>query len=275
MTKHKKVYLVIGMIPESIKSVWDQLNTNMQSSKWIIIEEQEIIKDYVNAHDYHPLCFDEWLSPIKNNVIVSLLNKTEDAFTDDNIEGIAILGQFCIDNEIKETYCSILEEQGYEVSILPVKNYWLDVLTYGMKNNISLSYLYDQWVFFNQQYIRVYHPVQEAPKAIIIEGKVLSKYYKGKDELLLMATSLLDKEYKLVIFIDSNDNKEDILSVLPFEPNQVVIYTNKHDSFWSKMCYHYNIKMVFESNPNDVLWWQNIGIPVISLRSHFALEEIA
>lgn len=58
-----------------------------------------------------------------------------------------------------------------------------------------------------------------------------------------------------------------------FKLDKTFVGISKIDQFWSKIAYHYNMKLVIDDDANSVFEWQKINVPVISLTSQFSLEK--
>lgn len=259
----KKAHLIIGVIPKDTRSVAQHIQANLEfetNGRIVRISEQDLICEYVEGKGYHPLCLKEWLEPIKNKIIVHLLEKTEAGMNDVHVDGIIIDGSFALDIEVRKTYTEILEEQGYEVVVIPVSSNMMSIISYGWTSGTSLKSLYLLWKKYNQQFRRTYVPIEDAPMAIVVDENVDSPI------LIEIIQSLSDKNRIIVLSGRSGIR-------YPFDVNHVMVGSDKIDVFWTKIANHFNVKLVIDNDPNSVHRWHQIDVPVISLTSQFALEK--
>jgi hypothetical protein len=261
----KKAYLIIGVIPRDTRAVAQQIQARLEyETKGRIdhVSEQDMMYEYVSVKGYHPLCLKEWLDPIKNKVIIHLLDKTEYAFGNEYIHGVIIDGSFALDAEVRKVYSEILEEQGYEVVVVPVQSDMLSIISYGLATGTSLKSLYSLWKKYNQQFSRTYEPMVDMPPAIVVDEDV-------SDPILIEIIQSMAKKNQIIVI----SKKLQYGGEYPFVVNHVMIGDNKIDVFWTKIAYHFNVKLVIESNADDLHKWHKISVPVIGLTSQFALEK--
>ena len=261
----KKAYLIIGVLPRDTRAVAQQIQVNLEFETEMSVNhvsEQDMVSEYVFNKGYHPLCLKEWLEPIKNKVIIHLLEKTESAIKSDYIHGVIIDGSFALDAEVRKAYSEILEEQGYEVVVIPVQSDMLSIISYGLATGTSLKSLYSLWKKYNQQFTRTYEPMEDMSTAIVVDENV-------SDPILIEIIQSLAKKNQIIVI----SKKLQYGGEYPFVVNHVMIGDNKIDVFWTKIAYHFNVKLVIESNADDLHKWHKISVPVISLTSQFALEK--
>lgn len=259
----KKLYLVIGVIPKDISSValHIQANLEFETNKRIVrISEQEMIYDYAEKMGYHPLCLKEWLEPIKNKIIIRLLERTEAAILDNHVSCSIVDGSFALDIDVRKAYIEILEEQGYEVVVVPVASTMMSIISYGWSSGVNLKSLYLLWKKYNQQFSRTYEPLVDMPSAIVVDENVVEPI------LIEIIQSLSDKN-RIIVIAKNQGNK------YPFDTNHVMVGDDKIDVFWTKLAYHFNVKLIVDNDPNSVHRWHQIDVPVISLTSQYALEK--
>ena len=278
----KKAIIVIGVSYQLMCKNAQMLFDSHDSSSFYI-DEKEYICKYVENNNYHKLCQDVWLEPIKNKIVIELLNKTEEIFNDQLINCVVISSQFCLNKEVKEIYVSILKDQGYEVEIVPITSTWLNIIKDAIDFNIPLKEVINYWNQFNAQFSRTYEPDTYMPKAILVDTKILLQDSNGYQELTLMIKSLSKNGYKILFFVrkEKQEKIEELIKSLCFDDKEIFLISNskyesieKKEIFWSKLVYHYNVTLIFEINADCVFYWRKISAPVISLCNEFALEKI-
>lgn len=259
----KKAYLVLGVIPKDTRAVSQQIRANLEfetNGRVDHMSESDLVAEYVEGKGYHPLCLREWLVPIKNKVIIHLLEKTEAAFQNTHVNSVIIDGSFALDNDVRKAYTEILEEQGYEVVVIPVSSDMMSIWFYGYHSGISLKSLYELWKKYNQQFSRTYEPLEDMPTAIIVDENVI-------EPILVDIIQSLSKKNKIIV-LSKKDGVE-----YPFDVDYVMVYRSKIDTFWAKIAYHFNVKLVIDNDPNSVHEWHKINMPVIGLCNQYALEK--
>lgn len=259
----KKAYLVIGVIPRDTRAVAKQIQAKLEfetNDMVNLISEQDLVYDYVSDKGYHPLCLKEWLEPIKNQIIIRLLEKTESAIGNIHVNSIIIDGSFALDVDTRKVYTEILEEQGYEVVVRPVNSNMMSIISYGWSSGTNLKSLYLLWKKYNQQFSRTYEPLVDMPSAIVVDENVVEPI------LIEIIQSLSDKNRIIVIAKNQGNN-------YPFDNVHVMVGDDKIDVFWTKIAYHFNVKLIIDNDPNSVHRWHQIDVPVISLTSQYALEK--
>lgn len=259
----KKVFLVIGILPRDIQSVAQKIQINLEyetGKQFTRISEKDLTYDYIENRGFHPLCLKEWLEPIKNDIIISLLEKTEKMIGNQNALGVIIDGSFALDPDVRKAYIEILEDQGLEVTIVPVYSDFTSIIEEGWASGMSLKSLYSMWKKYNQQFSRIYQPMEDQPMAILVDESI------DQPILIKIIHSLSDTHQ--VIVLAKNDAVK-----CPFEVDRVMVGHNKIDIFWSKIAYHFNVKLVIDNDPDSVHQWHRIDVPVISLTSQYALEK--
>lgn len=259
----KKAYLVIGILPRDTKSVAQRIQVNLEYETRKLIShlsEQDLTYEYVEKNGMHPLCLKEWLEPIRNKIIISLLEKTESAIGNQNVMGAVIDGSFALDPEVRKAYTDILEGQGFEVIVVPVKSSFMNLIQEGWTAGTNLKSLYSMWKKYNQQFSRIYEPIEDLPTAILVDDTIDSP-------ILIEMIQALSNKHQIIVLTKNKD------AGYPFKVNQVMVGHDKIDIFWSKIAYHFNVKLVIDNDPNSVHRWHQIDVPVISLTSQFALEK--
>lgn len=259
----KKAHLIIGVISRDTRAVSNQIQAKLEfetEGRFDRISEQDLTYEYVEGKGYSPLCLKEWLEPIKNKIIIRLLEKTEAAVGNNHVNGVIIDGSFALDADVRKVYTEILEEQGYEVIVIPVHSDMMSIILYGWSSGTSLKLLYSLWKKYNQQFARTYEPKEDLPTAIIVDENVDSPI------LIEIIQSLSDKN-RIIILSKSNGIR------YPFDVNHVMVGPDKIDIFWTKIAYHFNVKLVIDNDPHFVHRWHQIDVPVISLTSQYALER--
>lgn len=261
----KRAYLVIGVIPKDTRSVAQHIQVNLEfesDGRVDRISEQDLVSEYVEGKGYHPLCMREWLEPIKNKIIIQLLEKTESASKNTHVLGVIIDGAFALDVDVRKAYTEILEEQGYEVSVVPVESDLVSIFFYGWTSGANLKSLYGLWKKYNQQFTRTYVPMEDKPTAIVVDEKI-------DDPILVEIIQSLSKKHKIIVL-----SKELRFGTeYPFDVNHVMVGTEKIYVFWTKIVNHFNVKLVIDNDPDWVHRWHKIDVPVIGLTSQFALER--
>ena len=261
----KKAYLVVGVIPKDTRSVAKHLQVNLEyetSMRIDVVSEQDLIYNYVDNKRFDPLCRKEWLEPIKNDIIISLLEKTESVLDNNHVSGVIIEGSFALDIDVRKTYTEILEEQGYEVIVSPVQSDMMSIVFYGWSSGTSLKSLFQLWKKYNHQFSRTYEPSEGLPTAIVVDENVTEPI------LGEIIQSLSSKHKILLISISPNQDAQH-----DFNVDKVLSGTDKIDVFWTKIVNHYNVKLVIDNDPDSVQRWHKIDVPVISLANQFALER--
>lgn len=259
----KKAYLVFGVISKDTCSIAQQIQANKEfetSGYFVHLSEKDVVDSFIDTNNFHPLCSREWFAPIKNKVIINLLEKTENASTDSRVTGIVIDGSFAVNEEVRKNYAEILQEQGYDLEIVPVHSSLIDIFFYGYSTGLKISVLYSLWKQMNKQFSRTYEPKTELPDAVVVCGNI-------KEPILLEIISSLSAN-NLILAIDSERNRD-----YAFKLDKAFIGIPKKDQFWSKIAYHYNVKLVIDNDSVSVCEWHKIDVPVISLTSHFNLEK--
>lgn len=260
----KKVYLVVGILPKDTRAVAQGIQINLEHETGKLfnhISEQDLSYEYVEKNGLHPLCLKEWLEPIKNKVIISLLEKTENVIGNQHVLGVIIDGSFALDPGVRKTYIDILEEQGFEVDVMPVQSNFMSVIHEGWTAGTNLKSLYSMWKKYNQQFSRTYEPMEDMPTAILVDDSIDSP-------ILIEMIRCLSKEHKIIVLTTDKQRKD-----YPFGSYHIMLYEDKLDTFWSKIAYHFNVKLVIDNDPNSVQKWHQIDVPVISLTSQYALEK--
>lgn len=268
---NKRAYLVTSVLPrDSMVGAEDflaKLEQRHTIGRFVSIRESDLIYDYVEGKNMHPLCRKEWLNPIKNAIIVSLLHKTDRFASDTNINGVIISGQFILDPEIKAAYTEILQEQGYSVSVIPIYNTWFKIMVNGYETGEDLNHLFKLWKMFCEQYGRIYSPDLDQPKAIVVDSYVVSNPEVPEYETVVeIIKGYKDKGYKIIC-----------LDGLAFAPSDIdidatYVYCNgqeKLEIFWTRLVYHYNVRVILEGNILDAFLWKQIGVPCLSLVARF------
>ena len=263
---NKRAYLVTSVLENDAKSSAENLlakldKTNM-AGRFALLNEDLIVYDYVEQNGMHPLCRTEWLKPIRNNVIVSLLHKTEKYFNDLTVNGIIISGQFILDQEVKDAYIEILNGQGYDVTVMPIYSSWLRIMMTGFDTNQDLKRLYSLWKKFCQQYGRIYHPDTSQPKAIVIDSKIVSDSNNTEyDSIIEMINNYKNSGYVIICFdgMGLNPSCVAVDSLFAYCDSK-----EKIDIFWSNLAYHYNVKLVIEKSMLDAFVWEQANIPCIN-----------
>lgn len=259
----KKAYLVIGVISKDTCAVAKQIQANLEfetTGRFDRISEQDLTSEYVEGRGYHPLCLKEWSLPVRNDIIIHMLEKTESAANNSQVSGLIIDGAFALDEEVKKIYIEILEEQGYEVVIVPVHSDIMGLMMYGVSTGNSLKSLYSMWKMYNHQFTRTYKPLEELPTAILVDENIT-------DPILIEIIQSLGDKHRIIVLA----KRTGIL--YPFGVNHVMVGPDKFDIFWTKIAYHFNVKLVMESDPDATHEWHKINVPVMSLSSQFALEK--
>lgn len=259
----KKAYLVIGILPRDVRAVAQQIQINHEHETgklFIGISEQDLTYDYVEKKGLHPLCLKEWLEPIKNDIIVSLLEKTEKVIGNTHALGTIIDGSFALDPDVRKAYTDILEEQGFEVAVVPVQSNFMSIVLNGWSSGTSLKSLYSMWKQYNHQFSRTYEPMKDMPAAILVDGNIDDPIF------IEIIQSLCEKNQIIVL-----SNRTGV--IYPFHVDFVIGGVDKIDTFWSKIAYHFNVKLVIDNDPNSVHQWHQIDVPVVSLTSQYALER--
>jgi hypothetical protein len=261
----KKAYLVVGVIPKDTRAVAQHIQVNLEyetHGRIDRISEQDLICEYVEGKGYHPLCKREWLEPIKNKIIISLLEKTESVIKNEHVQGVIVDGSFALDVDVRQAYTEILEDQGYEVVVVPVQSDMVSIFFYGWSSGTSLKSLYTLWKKYNHQFTRTYVPMEDQPTAIVVDENVT-------DPIFIEIIQSLSKKNKIIVL-----SKELRFGVEhPFDVHYVMVGPNKIDVFWTKIANHFKVKLVIDNDPNAVHRWHQIDVPVISLTSQFALER--
>ena len=98
------------------------------------------------------------------------------------------------------------------------------------------------------------------PSAIVVDENVVEPI------LIEIIQSLSDKNRIIVIAKNQGNN-------YPFDNVHVMVGDDKIDVFWTKIAYHFNVKLIIDNDPNSVHRWHQIDVPVISLTSQYALEK--
>lgn len=259
----KKVYLVVGILPRDTRSVAQKIQINLEyetGKLFTRLSEQDLTYEYVEKNGLHPLCLKEWLEPIRNKIIISLLGKTESAIGNQHVLGVVIDGSFALDPEVRKAYTDILEEQGFEVVVVPVQSSFMSIIHEGWTAGTNLKSLYSMWKKYNQQFSRTYEPMEDKPTAILVDDSIDSP-------ILIEMIQALSNKHQIIVLTKNKDTG------YPFEVNRVMIGHDKIDIFWSKIAYHFNVKLVIDNDPNSVHRWHQIDVPVISLTSQYALEK--
>ncbi len=259
----KKVYLVVGVLPRDIRSVAQKIQINLEyetGKLFTRLSEQDLTYEYVEKNGLHPLCLKEWLEPIRNEIIISLLGKTENAIGNQNVLGVVIEGSFALDPDVRKAYIDILEEQGFEVVVVPVQSNFMSIIHEGWSMGTNLKSLYSMWKKYNQQFSRTYEPMEDKPTAILVDDSIDSP-------ILIEMIQALSSKHQIIVLTKNKDTG------YPFKVNRVMIGHDKIDIFWSKIAHHFNVKLVIDNDPNSVQKWHQIDVPVISLTSQYALEK--
>lgn len=259
----KKVYLVIGILPRDTRSVAQKIQINLEYETGKLfnrLSEQDLTYEYVESNGLHPLCLKEWLEPIRNKIIISLLGKTESAIGNQHVLGVVIDGSFALDPEVRKAYTDILEEQGFEVVVVPVQSSFMSLIHEGWAAGTNLKSLYSMWKKYNQQFSRTYEPMEDKPTAILVDDSIDSP-------ILIEMIQAMSNKHQIIVLTKNKDTG------YPFKVDRVMIGHDKIDIFWSNIAYHFNVKLVIDNDPNSVHRWHQIDVPVISLTSQYALEK--
>lgn len=286
----KKAILVIGCSERDTLEIAKKIqaqNEEQSQKTWKIVSEKQILEDYIKSFDLNSLCLFAWLDPIKNPVIVDLLNKTEKEIENPFVEGIIICGQFALDETVRESYIDILEEQGYEVELYPVYTPWSSLLTACMTEQTSVKNSLKNWNLFTKQFCRQYVPLDsDQKKAVIVSPEIVTcKEIPGSFELVVMLEALQSRGYVIVVIDDSNEYEKTKTAFreVGFPDAQVFCATktrnktkdnHKIDVFWTSIANYFNVKLVIEHNAETLPKWRDIGLPVISLTSVFDVEVL-
>lgn len=270
----KKAYLVLGVTNRDTMAGAATLLARLEyetGARWDHFAEEKVICDFVEKKGLHPLCRKEWLKPIKNSVIVDLLDKCEKALLDGHSAGVIISGPFLVDKDTRKDVQDILESEGFEVEVTPISSRLMRVMANGYQTGDDTNSLFWVWKMFNEQFGRTYKPDLSLPKAVIVDnGFLKDKSMPGYATAIKMLASLQD-ECAIVVMAGSDDIVPDIEGI---KFAKVLKGGSKAGMFWSNMVYHYNVVMALEGNANDVIRWHQINVPCMSLICQLALERI-
>lgn len=288
----KKALLVFGPSEKNAieQAKMFQIRHEDSSGKiWRVVSEKDVLEHFVKTHNYDALCLSEWLAPIKNDVIVDLLSRTEKEAQNDYIEGIIVCGQFALDEEVRTAYVDILTEQGYEVTQHPVTSSWGLLLTECLTQRTSIKRALNLWNQFTKQFSRQYSPLEDSqPKAVVVSPEIATKKdTPGSFEIVVMLEALQARRYSILVIdvTDEIEGTKEAFKALGF-PDAKVIGTRypdskkrlssvKLDTFWTAVANNYDVKLVIEHDAETVSKWRDIGLPVISLTNTFDVEYIA
>lgn len=269
----KKAYLVLGITNRDTKSGASALQARLEyetNMRWDHFSEEALIFEFVEKNGLHPLCRNEWLKPIRNNIIVDLFEKLESVLTDEHSGGVILSGPFLVNQETRKDIQDILEEDGFEVEVIPISSSLMSILINGYQTGENTNDLFWLWKMFNEQFSRTYIPNLSLPKAVVIDsGFLKNNSLPGYDTVIKMVAGLQDECAIIVMDLDG-----DTPEVNEIKFAQVLIGKSKKDLFWSKLAYHFNVLMVLEGSANDVIYWHQINVPCISLVCQLALEKI-
>jgi hypothetical protein len=168
---------------------------------WHIISERQVLEDYIKEFDYNALCMNSWFEPIKNPVIINLLNESERVIQNGYVGGVIICGQFAIDEDVRKAYMEILEEQGYTVEIHPVMTSWVSLLSECLFRGTPIKRALEYWTKFTKQITRQYAPPEPYQnkaviyKAVIVSPEIATQKdnIPGSYELLTMLEALQER----------------------------------------------------------------------------------
>lgn len=257
----KRAFLIIGLSEKDVRGLAKQKQACLEwnGERWNIILESEIVSDHIKLNQMHPLCATAWLEPIRSACIVDLLIESEKLFEDDRIDGILIGCTFAIDRAVRNVYTDILKEQGYEVEISYVQSPWLSSMYQALESgDPPLPSLVEQWNKFNNATARQYSPLEyTTPTMIVSKG-----YGYDNEPINSMIKALLESGYE-VINLEAMYSDE-----VKTKPEHIA----KIDTFWRKVANHYNVQLVYETDPVTCHHWRIIGVPCISLTNPFALK---
>ena len=287
----KKAILVFGCSEKAITEqakVFQIVQEDKTGKIWRIVSEKDILGVFVKTHNYHSLCLTAWLEPIKNEVILHLLERTEKEVQNGYVGGVVVCGEFALDEEVRKAYVEILTEQGYEVELYPVIASWGSLLSECLTHRTSIKRALKLWDQFTKQFTRQYAPpVTSQAKAVVVSPEIATrKDIPGTFEIVVMLEALQERGYAVLV-IDGADEVEDTkaaFKAIGF-PNAQVIGTRSSDSkkalssvkldvFWTAIANYYDVKLVVEHDAATILKWKDIGLPVISLTNIFDLEYL-
>lgn len=288
----KKAILVFGCSEKAITEQAKMFQIRYEDSTgliWRFVSEKDVLESYVNTHNYGALCLSEWLAPIKNDVIVSLLAKTEKEITNIYVGGVIICGQFALDEEVRKAYIEILTEQGYEVELCPVNSSWGSLLTDCLIRRTSIRRVLKNWTLFTKQFSRQYSPPADSKaKAVVVSPEIATKKdIPGTFEITVMLKALQEQGYAILVIngTETNEYTKESFKEIGFPEAQVISSRNtdsknmisivKLNTFWSAVANYYDVRLVIEHDAATIPKWRDIGLPVISLTNTFDVEYIA
>lgn len=292
----KKALLVFGCSERDTLEYAKKLQVEREENSntiWRIVSEQSVLQDYVKDYDYNDLCLKEWMNPIKNAVIVSLLHRTEREINNRLVKGVIVCGQFALDEDVRQAYQEILVEQGYEVELFPIMTMWVSLLNECLTNRTSVRKALKNWRSYSRQFTRQYTPFcEKQQKAVVVSSELATKKdIPGTFEIVVMLEALYARGYAILVI----DTSRDVVAIkeafknIGF-PTAEVFYPNsetwgniwfdeakanfKISLFWTAIANYYDVKLVVEHSALAIPKWRDIGLPVISLTDIFDVEYI-
>jgi hypothetical protein len=256
----KKAILIISLSPNDARWAMQQMQAQLEAdgSNWKCINEADVVEKYVSERSWNPLCKTAWVRPIKDECAIELFNLTEASFNNTRVSGIIITCSFAIDDNIRKTYCEILTEQGFEVTLKIIETSWMSLMRESYDKGGNLYDVAKMWEVYNQAFVRQYVPDKSFPPAFIV-----SKDYENTNPAIsLMIDTLIQMGVK-AITLEDMFSEDDIV-----KPKHLV----KIDTFWRKVANYYHVQLVIETDAVTQHRWRTIGVPVISLENPFALR---
>lgn len=254
---------------------------------WHIISERQVLEDYIKEFDYNALCMNSWFEPIKNPVIINLLNESERVIENGYVGGVIICGQFAIDENVRKAYMEILEEQGYAIEIHPVMTSWVSLLSECLFRGTPIKRALEYWTKFTKQITRQYAPLEPyQSKAVIVSPEIatLKDNIPGSYELLTMLEALQDRGYSIIVIdrVDTVNRTQEAFKIAGitaqlFSRKSLAKKLNdvyKPEIFWDLIANYYDIRLVIEHDASCIPKWREIGLPLISLTNIFDVEYL-
>lgn len=258
---------------------------------WVISCRDDIRKElYDKLKKEHPFTWDKWDWKLEPTVTSIQDKQLIDAVNDNNVEGIIITDTNLNERHRTELY-SYLVNLGVKVNYMYFHCSWEDAVSRNNNrvNGVGLSVLAHQFELYYNMFSRKYAPIEDLPCTIMVshegtlavntsvESPVSSDSIKDdvvNKELSFILTAYKEKGYKILVLSNRDEScRKDIeewyMTYVGWLPSSLYCrktndvrknVTFKTEIFWSKIAYHYNVKLAVENNPSVFRSWLEIGL---------------
>jgi hypothetical protein len=288
MFRMKKVILVIGVSPRDVfETVYHLKESTFENENVKVVDESQIIEQFVEANHLHRNCIHSWKKPIEDKILVSILETIDIAF-ENGAEVVIVTGNFLLDRETRLKFEGVLKSENYDVDLHLTETTWFNILREYLDKDLKLTDAVRGWEQYNHQFSRQYKPLQpDQQRAVLVAlDSLIVNPEPGSEEVLQMVLALSNSGYKVIGFLDNKSKDTEVRDRLAElgiaapavyakdeQDHQSIDWSFKSNIFWRHVANHYDVRLIIEDNPNTTLEWRKIGLPIISLSNPFNLKE--